>query len=160
MAISSHDSSHGKVFSSKVRALLGSPIVSSSPNDVSSFWLLAAFSRSRLRLDDLSVGSILSSILGGDPSLFQVVEVEGGISSFLWPPKMLVSWFISCILMNVICLESFSTSGMRKGSSLLSVLRWWIVVLFILGKKSLLESAKSLHLPQKSQRFSKEFCRI
>lgn len=37
---------------------------------MTSFWLLVDFSRSRLRLNDLSVANILHSILGGGSSLF------------------------------------------------------------------------------------------
>lgn len=51
-------------------------MVSQTPDDVHGFWLLAAFSRSRIRLNDLSVGQILHSVLGGRPPLFVAVQVE------------------------------------------------------------------------------------
>ncbi|CAN6251808.1 unnamed protein product [Urochloa humidicola] len=76
------DDTHGRAFEAKVRAQLGSSIVSPLPEDASSFWLLAAFSRSRLRLNESSVGSILQSILGGSADLFAVVEVEESIFRF------------------------------------------------------------------------------
>lgn len=76
------DPSHGRSFSSKVRSLVGTSVVSDRPDAADSFWLLAAFSRSRLRLNDLSVGHILFSILGGEPSLLAIVEVEEHIFKF------------------------------------------------------------------------------
>lgn len=76
------DPSPGLTFESQVRSLMGEAIVSPSPNDATSFWLLAAFSRSSLRLDDHSVGLILQSVLGGQSHLFAVVEVEDCIFKF------------------------------------------------------------------------------
>jgi hypothetical protein len=57
-------------------------VVSSVSGNVGSFWLLASFSRSRFRLNEDSVGKVLLSVLGGDPSLFSVVEVEDRIFKF------------------------------------------------------------------------------
>lgn len=54
------------------------PSLDTSPG----FWLIAVFSRSRLHLDDLSVGEILKSCLGGQPILFGVVELERNIFKF------------------------------------------------------------------------------
>jgi hypothetical protein len=49
------DFSHGVRFSAKVRAALGTSVVSHTPDDASSFWLIASFSHSKLRLDSDSV---------------------------------------------------------------------------------------------------------
>ncbi|CAN6165585.1 unnamed protein product [Urochloa humidicola] len=76
------DPSHGQNFSAKVRSTLGSPVTSPTPDDATSFWLLATFSRSCLRLDEFSVSRILHSILGGSPEHFSVVEVEEHIFKF------------------------------------------------------------------------------
>ncbi|CAN6194842.1 unnamed protein product [Urochloa humidicola] len=76
------DPSHGQSFSAKVRSTLGSPLTSPSSDDASSFWLLASFSRSRLRLDDFSVSRILLSVLGGSSEHFSVVEVDEHIFKF------------------------------------------------------------------------------
>ncbi|CAL4886563.1 unnamed protein product [Urochloa decumbens] len=65
-------------------------MVSSTPDDTGSFWLLAAFSRSRLRLDSSSVSNILQSVLGGTASLFAVVEVEDRIYKFSVSSKAVV----------------------------------------------------------------------
>lgn len=78
MDASSMDSSHGQCIETQVWHQFGSPVVSSSPGS-SSFWLHAAFSRSRIKLSAPSVGSILQSILGGPATSFAVVEVEEGI---------------------------------------------------------------------------------
>lgn len=82
MEVSSIDLSHGKAFAAKVRSLLGISVVPRVLDDHASFWLLAAFSRSKLCLDVTNVGHILHSILGGDSSSFAVVEVEDGIFKF------------------------------------------------------------------------------
>ncbi|CAN6220778.1 unnamed protein product [Urochloa humidicola] len=76
------DSSHGARFAAKVRSLLGVPIVADSPGSGGSFWLLAAFSRSRLHLSEDSVGHLLQVILGGDAKLFVVVQVDDSIFKF------------------------------------------------------------------------------
>lgn len=76
------DLSHGKTFSVKVRSLFGSSVTSLNPDDHASFWLVAAFSRSRFRLDEHSVGVILHSCLGGQENLFAVVELEQNIFKF------------------------------------------------------------------------------
>lgn len=70
-----------------MRSSLHLPVVSSSPDDASSFWLLAAFSRSRIHISDSSVANILHSILGGVPSLFAVIEIEDHIFKFIVASK-------------------------------------------------------------------------
>jgi hypothetical protein len=47
-----------------------------------SFWLIVAFSRSRLCLTVESVGLILQSVLGGNADLFSVVELESQLFKF------------------------------------------------------------------------------
>jgi hypothetical protein len=79
---SSLDPTHGLAFSSEVRSSLGRPVCSPTPDLGSSFWLIAAFSRSRLRLSLHSVGFILQSILGGSADLFSVVELEQQLFKF------------------------------------------------------------------------------
>jgi hypothetical protein len=79
---SSLDPTHGLSFSSEVRSSLGRPVCSPTPDLGSSFWLIAAFSRSRLRLSSDSVGFILQSILGGSADLFSVVELEQQLFKF------------------------------------------------------------------------------
>ncbi|CAN6305510.1 unnamed protein product [Urochloa humidicola] len=76
------DDTHGRSFEAKVRAQFGTPVVTLTLDDHCSFSLLAAFSRSKLRLDESSVGSILQSILGGSANLFVVAEVEESIFKF------------------------------------------------------------------------------
>ncbi|CAO2144230.1 unnamed protein product [Urochloa humidicola] len=76
------DLSPGQSFSAKVRSSLGSPVTSPSPDHASTFWLIATFSRSRFRLDGLSVGIILHSVLGGSSQHFSAVEVEENIFKF------------------------------------------------------------------------------
>lgn len=82
MHTSTLDPSHGLRTEAQVRHIFGSSVTSSSPDSASSFWLLAAFSRSRLKLFDRSVADILQSILGGSSDSFAVVEVEEGIFKF------------------------------------------------------------------------------
>jgi hypothetical protein len=79
---SSLDPTHGLAFSSEVRSSLGRPVCSPTPDLGSSFWLIAAFSRSRLRLSSDSVGFILQSILGSSADLFSVVELEQQLFKF------------------------------------------------------------------------------
>lgn len=76
------DFSHGVRFSAKVRAALGSSVVSFSLDDASSFWLIASFSRSKLRLNCDCVSWILEATLGGTSSLFSVVEVDHWVFKF------------------------------------------------------------------------------
>lgn len=76
------DYSQGESLEAQVRSLFGPTVVSPSPDDASSFWLIAAFSCSRLKLHVQSVGSILQSILGGTAISFAVVEIEEGIFKF------------------------------------------------------------------------------
>jgi len=76
------DFSHGVNFAAKVRQLFFSSVASPFPDDASSFWLCASFSRSKFRLDNDSVGMILSSILGDKASLFAVVEIDQWIFKF------------------------------------------------------------------------------
>ena len=64
------------VFSNKVQSLLGSPVISPFPDDAWSFWLIASFARSKLKLDEGNVGFILQSVLGGIASEFAVVEIQ------------------------------------------------------------------------------------
>ena len=73
---------HGVLFAAKVRQLLFSPVVSSTPDDADSFWLIASFSRSKFCLDSNSVSLILASVLGGESSLFPVVEVDQWVFKF------------------------------------------------------------------------------
>lgn len=82
MDVSQLDSSPGRILEAQVGSLFGSSVTSSSPDDSSSFWLLAAFSRSRFKLHSVSVGSILQSILGGSADDFAVVEIEDAIYKF------------------------------------------------------------------------------
>jgi hypothetical protein len=79
---SSLDPSHGLKFSSEVRSSLGRSVCSPNPDLGSSFWLIAAFSRSRLRLSSESVGLILQSVLGGSADLYSVVELEQQLFKF------------------------------------------------------------------------------
>ena len=82
MDASSLDFSDGAAFAKKVYHLLHSPVVSSSPDDASSFWLIASFSRSKFRLDCASVEIILESILGSHGSLSSVIEVDQWVFKF------------------------------------------------------------------------------
>lgn len=82
MDVSMLDPSHGHRIASQVRSLFGLSVTSPSPDDADSFWLFAAFSRSRVKLCDQSVGSILQSILGGCSVSFAVVQLEDGIFKF------------------------------------------------------------------------------
>jgi hypothetical protein len=81
---SSLDPAHGLAFSSEVRPSLGRPVCSPTPDLGSSFWLIAAFSRSRLRLSSDSVGAILQSILGGSADLFQWLNLSNNYSNSLF----------------------------------------------------------------------------
>ncbi|CAL4991209.1 unnamed protein product [Urochloa decumbens] len=76
------DPSHGQVFAAKVRSLTGLLVASSHPKEADNFWLIAAFSRSRLKLLESSIGDILQAILGGLSKLFCVVELEDGLFKF------------------------------------------------------------------------------
>ena len=69
------DFSPGIAFSSKVLSLLGCPVISPFPDDEHSFWLIASFTRSKLKIDEHNVGLILQSILGGVASEFAVVKI-------------------------------------------------------------------------------------
>jgi hypothetical protein len=79
---SSLDQSHGIQFSSKVRSLFNAPVVSSVADGARGFWLVASFSRSRIRLNEDSVSKILHSTLGGSPSSFSVLELEDCLFKF------------------------------------------------------------------------------
>jgi hypothetical protein len=79
---SSLDQSHGIQFSSKVRSLFNASVVSSVADDARGFWLVASFSRSRIRLNEDSVSKILHSTLGGSPSSFSVLELEDRLFKF------------------------------------------------------------------------------
>ncbi|KAF8724358.1 hypothetical protein HU200_021390 [Digitaria exilis] len=70
MVTSSLDPSHGLQFAAKVRSLLGTPVVTLTPDDAETF------SRSRFRLTKQSVGEVLHSLLGGSADPFAVVEVN------------------------------------------------------------------------------------
>ncbi|RLN04879.1 hypothetical protein C2845_PM13G18120 [Panicum miliaceum] len=76
------DFSHGVLFSAKVRSTLGTLVVSFSPDDASSFWLIASFSRSNFWLDAEVVSWILEAVLGGTTSLFSVVELDHWVLKF------------------------------------------------------------------------------
>ncbi|CAL5036004.1 unnamed protein product [Urochloa decumbens] len=76
------DPSHDLNFEAMVQSCLGLAVTLSPPHDQDSFWLLAAFSRSRLRLSESSVGFILKSVLGCSAVSFEVVEVEEHIFKF------------------------------------------------------------------------------
>lgn len=82
MDLSSLDLSHGISFADEVRSLFGFPVCSPSPDDASSFWLIAAFSHSKFRMTVDSVGSILQSVIGGSSDLFSVVELEQQLFKF------------------------------------------------------------------------------
>lgn len=82
MDVSDLDFSHGLRLEKRIRSCLGASVVSSSPDDASSFWLIAAFSRSKIKLHEPAVGSLLQSILGGCASSFAVVELEDRIYKF------------------------------------------------------------------------------
>lgn len=82
MAPPSLDFSHAIRFSAKVRAIHGTSVVSYTPDDATSFWLIASFSRSKLRLDQDLVSWILEATLGGTASLFSVVEVDHWVFKF------------------------------------------------------------------------------
>ena len=76
------DFSLGTAFSSKVRSLLGSPVISPFPNDDRSFWLIVSFAHSKLKINEENGGFILQSILGGVASEFAVVEIKDWIFKF------------------------------------------------------------------------------
>jgi hypothetical protein len=69
-------------FADEVRSRFGLSVCSPSPDDVASFWLVVAFSRSKFRLSTSSVGRILQSVLGGSADLFSVVELEQQLFKF------------------------------------------------------------------------------
>lgn len=71
----------GLQFSTKVRSLLGAS-VSTTPSSGSSFWLLATFTRSKIKLSVENVSFLLQSVLGGSANLFQVSELEDWIFKF------------------------------------------------------------------------------
>lgn len=73
------DPSHGTSFSNEVCSIFGLLVCSQTPDDASRFWLVVAFSRSRFRLTEESVGLILQSVLGGSAKLFSVVGIEDQI---------------------------------------------------------------------------------
>ncbi|KAG2571336.1 hypothetical protein PVAP13_7KG009600 [Panicum virgatum] len=77
------DFRHGSAFAKKVHHLLHSSVVPSTPDDAASFWMIiASFSRSKFRLDLVSVELILESVLGGLASLFSVVEIDQWVFKF------------------------------------------------------------------------------
>ncbi|CAL5096288.1 unnamed protein product [Urochloa decumbens] len=76
------DQSPGILFAEKVRLATGSLVASSHPDEIDNFWLIAAFSRSRIKLSESSVGGILQSCLGGSAKLFCVVELENQLYKF------------------------------------------------------------------------------
>jgi len=45
-------------------------------NDGNSFWRIASFARSKLKMNKKNVGLILQSLLGGVASEFAVVEIQ------------------------------------------------------------------------------------
>ncbi|TKV99502.1 hypothetical protein SEVIR_8G048460v4 [Setaria viridis] len=82
MDISDLDLCPGLDFSAKVRSALGvrvSPHTSTSP---SKFWLLATFTRSRVKLSEDNVGFMLQSALGGSAPRFEVSEIADWIFKF------------------------------------------------------------------------------
>ncbi|CAO2187374.1 unnamed protein product [Urochloa humidicola] len=107
---SSLDRSHGEIFAAKVRQLFDAPVVSDPPDEVGSFWFLAAFSHSHLRLSVESVGQILEPILGGKANLFDVVHVEDFIFKFSVSGKA-VGFSISTLAINS---RFSSTSGTQR----------------------------------------------
>ena len=76
------DFSPGIAFSSEVLSLLGCPVISPFPDEEHSFWLIASFARSKLKIDEHNVGLILQSILGGVASEFAVVEIQDWMFKF------------------------------------------------------------------------------
>ncbi|CAN6177127.1 unnamed protein product [Urochloa humidicola] len=76
------DQSPGEGFAAKVRSLTGSLVASSHPSETDNFWLIAAFSRSTIRLSTKSVGGILQAVLGVKADLFCVVELEEHVFKF------------------------------------------------------------------------------
>ena len=105
MDFSTSSSSPGLLFASNIRAKFGVPVVSPQPDDAKSFWLLASFSRADFWLTPESVSSALQFILGGDASLFAVVEVEERIFKF--------TVFSRSVGLEVYHLSSFSNSSFR-----------------------------------------------
>ncbi|KAJ1295839.1 hypothetical protein BS78_01G253900 [Paspalum vaginatum] len=75
------DFSAGLAFKDRVQHLLRSPIVPSSASRWT-FQLVVAFGRCKFRLSEDSVGHLLYSALGGDPSSFKVIELEDKIFKF------------------------------------------------------------------------------
>lgn len=69
-------------FSAKVRSLLGARVMPLSSDEASSFWLLASFPWSCLKLTEETVGFLLQSVLGGSASLFSVVQVDNWVFKF------------------------------------------------------------------------------
>ena len=98
-------SSHALLFASKVQGKFGVPVVSSEPDDADSFWLLASFSRADFRLTPESVALALQHVLGGDASLFAVVEVEGRIFKFIV--------FSKSVDLEIYSLNSFANSSFK-----------------------------------------------
>lgn len=113
MDVSSLDYTHGQHLEAQVWHKFGSPVVSSSLDYASHFWLLAAVSRSRLRLSAQSVGSVLQSVLGGPATSFAVVEVEDGIFKFSVISSVLASLSITSSSLKAQRLRFSSISGMK-----------------------------------------------
>nr|TKW30157.1 hypothetical protein SEVIR_2G016600v2 [Setaria viridis] len=82
MDISNVDLRPGLSFSNKVRSLLGARVSARSSSASSCFWLLASFSRSKIKLSESNVAFLLQSVLGGSSDLFQVSEVDAWIFKF------------------------------------------------------------------------------
>nr|TKW20953.1 hypothetical protein SEVIR_4G194400v2 [Setaria viridis] len=82
MDISNVDLRPGLNFSSKVRSLLGARISARPSSTSTSFWLLASFSRSKIKLSISNVAFLLQSVIGGSSDFFQVSEVEDWIFKF------------------------------------------------------------------------------
>uniref|UniRef100_K4A297 Uncharacterized protein n=1 Tax=Setaria italica TaxID=4555 RepID=K4A297_SETIT len=66
----------GEVFEQEVRRRFGTQVNHESPSPRGSFFLLATFRRSLVRISEESVGFILESCLGGHAPFFHVVEVS------------------------------------------------------------------------------------
>ncbi|CAL4899272.1 unnamed protein product [Urochloa decumbens] len=78
MDLSVLDPSHGIRFAAKVRASTGQLVASSQPDELDNFWMIASFSRSRLKLCVSSAAAILQLVA----NLFCVVELEEHIFKF------------------------------------------------------------------------------
>lgn len=92
------DFSTGRAFSASVWSKFGVSVTSAHPDDASSFWLLASFSRSKIKLNVSNVSFILQSVFGGSAEAFAVVELEDWIFKFSVSSKEVGLWIYKTLL--------------------------------------------------------------